>query len=141
MAVPPGLLAAGIPPVLTVIPGELIAAVPWKATVFPDAWAGANTINVEGLVILSADCPQIFGLIPKLTAVFPSPASDEARVSNGDWKTFQLEIYLGLSCVIHAVAVENTTPLLSFMYICVPMAIWRRLLMSFVPFARCEKVR
>src|SRR5215475_14446886 len=97
-------------------------------------------MNVDGLVILSADCPQIFGLIPKLIAVFALPASDEARLSNGDWKTFQLEMYLGLSCVIHAVAVENTTPLLSFMYICVPMAIWRRLLMSFAPCARCKKV-
>ena len=68
MAVPPGLLAAGIPPVLTVIPGKVIAAVPWKATVFPDAWAGANTIKVTGLVILSAEIGTLPG---KILALIP----------------------------------------------------------------------
>src|SRR5262245_55610940 len=102
----------------------------------PDACAGPNMINVAGLVILSADCPQMFGLMPKLIGVFTFPASDEARLSKGDWKTFQLARYLGFSCVIHAVAVEHTTPLLSFMYNCVADPIWRRLLKSFVTFAR-----
>src|SRR6266480_7631688 len=39
---------------------------------------------------------------------------------------------------IHEPVVENRTPLLSFMYICVASAIWRRLLRSFVTFARSK---
>ena len=42
------------------------------------------------------------------------------------------------NCDIHEPVVENKTPLLSFMYIWVPKAIWRKLLMSFAPFARSE---
>src|SRR5206468_1024283 len=75
---------------------------------------------------------------PKLTGDtgVPVPASDPARLSNGDCNTAHLEMYFGLTCVIHEVAVENTTPLLSFMYICVAVPIWRRLLRSFVTLAR-----
>src|SRR5438132_4056349 len=47
-------------------------------------------------------------------------------------------MYLGFSCVIHELPVENRTPLLSFMYICVADPIWRRLLRSFVAFARSK---
>ena len=64
-------------------------------------------------------------------------------LSNGDMKTFHEEMYLeaaGLSalynCDIHEPVVEKRTPLLSFMYICVAAPIWRRLLKSFVTFAR-----
>src|ERR1700746_3097539 len=50
-AVPPGLLVAGVPPVLTVTPGAPgAAAVPWKLTVVPDACAGANAMKVTCLV-------------------------------------------------------------------------------------------
>ena len=40
------------------------------------------------------------------------------------------------NCDIHEDVVENRTPLLSFMYICVAAPIWRRLLRSFVALAR-----
>src|SRR5438309_2162971 len=40
------------------------------------------------------------------------------------------------NCDIHEPFIEKRTPLLSFMYICVAAPIWRRLLRSFVTFAR-----
>ena len=52
------------------------------------------------------------------------------------WEASGFEL---LNCDIHELVVENRTPLLSFMYICVPAPIWRRLLKSFVALLRAPK--
>ena len=74
-------------------------------------------------------------------AVVPSPGSEVVRLSKGDSKnTPRREVFLILFQLRHpcSVADPGKTPLLSFMYICVADPIWRRLLRSFVTFARSK---